>query len=380
MAAQVAAHETINAGCMTCSATFGVATATQTNQEHESSLCRLCTKANQAWKDANEVFFSHLLKYDSQMAAFISAAEGTLQVKHDEIWRCVHSLMDTANIPHRICLPLALQTLDQLPAIPWDLSYHVGIPLMFTYGPKSYDFQTWITTKDGDYLLDNNAQATNLLSHKLACMAGVAGPDNSSSIRAASPAGLAGSATPPLQHIHHPDPTSELQFARLKRKGLILAPCPAPTPRRPNPSPQSPQTVKTVMMVTQHPKRAMSLKRKIRWTQMAEPQMTVKAQMVAPLMGEILVVAVKFQTLMARMKTLIEKLMNPAVKLKSQMLKVAQALQNLMMKLQPKQPTCKEDPRKQAQHLPDVFTAPLGQQGFQGGMENSAAQRCLPPG
>ena len=81
-------------------------------------MCRLHVEANQAWKDANEVIFSHLLKYDTQLAAFISTTEGTLQAKCDEIWRHVHRLMDTANIPHRICLPLALQTLDQLPAIP----------------------------------------------------------------------------------------------------------------------------------------------------------------------------------------------------------------------------------------------------------------------
>ena len=63
-AAQAAAHKTINAGCMAHSTTFGVATATQTDQECESSLCRLHTKANQAWKDANKVIFSHLLRYD----------------------------------------------------------------------------------------------------------------------------------------------------------------------------------------------------------------------------------------------------------------------------------------------------------------------------
>ena len=195
---------------------------------------RLHAEANQAWKDANEVIFLHLLKYDTQLAAFISAAEGTLQAKHDEIWRHIHSLMDTANIPHRICLPLALQTLDQLPAIPWEFSYHAGIPLMFTYGPESYDFQTWSTGGDGDYLLDNDAKATNLLSCKLACMADGVGPDDPNPIRAASPAG---SAMPPLQHIHHPDPAPEPPFMRLKRKSPTLAPHPAPTPRRLNPVP-----------------------------------------------------------------------------------------------------------------------------------------------
>ena len=97
--AQATAHETINVGCMACSATFGMATATQTDEECESSMCRLCAEANQAWKDANEVIFSHLLKYNTQLAAFISAAEGTFQAKRDEIWKCVHSLTDTANIP-----------------------------------------------------------------------------------------------------------------------------------------------------------------------------------------------------------------------------------------------------------------------------------------
>ena len=123
--------------------------------------------------------------------------EGTFQAKRDEIWRCIHSLADTANIPDRICLPLVLQTLDQLPAIPWDLSYCAGISLMFTYGPESYNFQTWSATGDGDYHLDNDAWATNLLSHKLACMADGAGPNDPSPTRVASPAGLASSATPP---------------------------------------------------------------------------------------------------------------------------------------------------------------------------------------
>ena len=202
-AAKAAAHETINTGCMAHSATFGIAIATQTDEEWDSSMCRLCIEANQAWKDATEVIFSHLLKYDTQMAAFISATEGTLQAKCDEIWRHVHSLMDTAKIPHRICLPLALQTLDQLPAIPWDLSYHTGIPLMFTYSPELYNFQTWSAVRDGDYLLDNDAQATNLLSCKLVHMAGGVGPDDPSPIRAASPAGSAGSAMP-LSPAHSP--------------------------------------------------------------------------------------------------------------------------------------------------------------------------------
>ena len=138
---------------------------------------------------------------------------------------------------------------------------------------------------------------------------------------------------PSLQHIHHPDPTPELPSVRLKRKGLTLALHQAPTPRRPNPSPHLHQMVKTVMMVTEHPKRAMSLKKKMRQTPTAEPQMTVKAQMAVVLIGKVLAMVAKFQTLMARKKTLTRKTMNPAVRLKSQMLRVAPALQNPMMKL-----------------------------------------------
>ena len=97
---------------MACSITFGVTTATQSGQEYEASLHRLYTEANQAWKDANDVIFSYLLRYDSQLVAFISSAEGTLQAKCEKIWQCIHSLVDTGNIPHRTCLTLALQTLD----------------------------------------------------------------------------------------------------------------------------------------------------------------------------------------------------------------------------------------------------------------------------
>ena len=56
----------------------------------------------------------------------------------------------------------------------------------------------------------------------------------------------------------------------------------------PNLSPRSAQIVKVVMTVTRHPQRAMSLRKKMRQTLMAEPEMTVKAQMVATLMRKVL--------------------------------------------------------------------------------------------
>ena len=160
---------------------------------------------------------------------------------------------------------------------------------------------------------------------------------------------------PPLQHIHHPDPAPELPLARLKRKGLALALHPAPTPRRRNLSPRLPQVVKMAMTVTQHSKRTMSLKRKMRQTLTVEPQVTVKAQMAAALTGMVLAAVAKFQVLMARMKTLIERLMNLAVRLKSQTLKATPALQNLMMNLWPKQSHSQRGPQEATPTPPRHF-------------------------
>ena len=91
--------------------------------------------------------------------------------------------------------------------------------------------------------------------------------------------------------------------------------------------------MKVVMTVTQHPKRVTSLRKKMRQTLTVGPEMTVKTQMPMALMRKILVVVVKLPMLMARTKTLMGKPMNPAVRLKSQVLKAAPALQNPMIKL-----------------------------------------------
>ena len=168
----------------------------------------------------------------------------------------------------------------------WDLSYCTGIPLMFAYGPESYDLQTWGTARDKEYLLDNN-----LLSHKLACMAGGA------SQMTPSPAELLhqlAQACSSLQHIHHVDPTPNFQLTGQKRTGPTLTLCPASIPRKPNLGPPSLWAARMVMMVTQHPKRAASLKKKMRWTPKVELQMMiesleiVRALVVAPLMGKVL--------------------------------------------------------------------------------------------
>ena len=93
--------------------------------------------------------------------------------------------METANLSPQTSLALALQILDWLPTIPWDLSYHAGVPMIFTYGPELFELQSWSAAGDVNYLLDSHAQATNLLSHKLAHMCDGVGPDDPSHSRAA---------------------------------------------------------------------------------------------------------------------------------------------------------------------------------------------------
>ena len=66
---------------------------------------------------------------------FISNTERTLHEKQDEVWGCVNKLADMAGVSYDACLGLSLQVLDTLPTIPIDLSYHLPIPMMLTYGP-----------------------------------------------------------------------------------------------------------------------------------------------------------------------------------------------------------------------------------------------------
>ena len=120
--AQAMAHETVLLGYVVHSATYGVATTIQNAKEWESTLHGLCAEANNVWKDSNDVIFSHLLRYNSQLVGFITSVEDTLCDKCEEIWRCIHSLAETANISPQTSLALALQTLNWLPTIPWDRS------------------------------------------------------------------------------------------------------------------------------------------------------------------------------------------------------------------------------------------------------------------
>ena len=112
--AQATAHETINVGCMAHNAAFSTIAANQLDRDCKKFLHQFHAVADQAWKDTNDVIFSHQLRYDAQLVA-----EGTLQAKGDKIQSHIHSIAEAVGLPNKACLTLALQILDKLPTLPW---------------------------------------------------------------------------------------------------------------------------------------------------------------------------------------------------------------------------------------------------------------------
>ena len=216
--AQATAHETVHSGCIACSAAYGVTTTTKKAEEWESTLRGLHEEANKAWKDANDIIFSHLLKCDPELVTFLTSAEDTLRNKCEEIWRCIHNLTETVNFSPQAGLSPALQVLSWLLNIPWDLSYHVGIPMMFAYGPELYELWSWGAAGDGAFNLDSHIQAANLLSHKLVCMYSRVGPHAPSPNRIASPTGSATLCSPmpspSRSHSHSKTPSHGTKLVR----------------------------------------------------------------------------------------------------------------------------------------------------------------------
>ena len=106
----------------------------------------------------------------TELANFLNSAEDALKDKCDEIWGRTQSFTEATNCSPQTGLSLVLQIVCGLPSIPLDLSYHAGIPTMFAYGPELYELQAWGAAGDRAFHLDNHARATNLLSHKLACI------------------------------------------------------------------------------------------------------------------------------------------------------------------------------------------------------------------
>ena len=194
---QATAHETINAGWMAQNAAYSILPDDQTwDKKHQKTPQQLCTKADKAWKDTNDLVFNYQLHYDCQLATFISNSKRFHQEKWDEVWECVHKLVDMAGVSHDACLGLALQVLDKLPTIPIDLSYCTPIPMMLAYGPESYAYQTWHEDRGETSSLGKEARASCLLMRKLEPLAHGGRIDDSSSDRSASWAHSACSAVP----------------------------------------------------------------------------------------------------------------------------------------------------------------------------------------
>ena len=84
--AQATAHKIINVGCTALSETYVHLPRDKDHEpKHQETLQQLLAKVDKAWKDTNDVVYSHQLQYDGELVAFISNAEATLQEKQCEI-------------------------------------------------------------------------------------------------------------------------------------------------------------------------------------------------------------------------------------------------------------------------------------------------------
>ena len=170
--AQATAHETSNRRHAERSMAYNILLSANTlDKKCERTLQKLHKEAEQAWKDTNNMVFEHQLRYNSQLAGFITSTKGTLQAKWDEVWECMHSLTDTAGMPQDTCLCLTLQVLELLPIIPMDISFCAPFPMMVTYGPESYLSQAWLENEEETSSLGEKAKASHILSKKLEWMA-----------------------------------------------------------------------------------------------------------------------------------------------------------------------------------------------------------------
>ena len=210
------AYKTINVGWMAQNAAYSILPDGQNHdKKYEESLQQLCTKADKAWKDTNDLVFNHQLCYDGELLAFIFSAERTLQEKWDKVWGHIRKLTDVAGVPHDTCLSLALQVLNKLPTILIDLSYCTLIPLMLAYGLESYTYQTWCKEGGETCTLSRDARGSHILMWKLEWLAHGEGVDDSSSNRSALPAHSTCSAAP-----HFPRCSSSQSHSRSKSPSL----------------------------------------------------------------------------------------------------------------------------------------------------------------
>ena len=139
---------------------------------HERIQWQLTAEADQAWKDTNDVLFSHQLKYDAELTEFITEIERILQGKCTEIWDHFTCITEAAHLSPEAGLHLTIHIVESLPTIPLDLCFCGVIPMLLAYCPESYSLQTWDPMGDGDYVLDADAWVLGALLRKLACIQG----------------------------------------------------------------------------------------------------------------------------------------------------------------------------------------------------------------
>ena len=161
--------------------------------KHKRIQHQLTTEADQAWKDTNDVLLSHQLRYDAELADFITETEKTLWVKCTDIWGRITCIAKTAHLSLETGLYLTLHIAGSLLTIPMKLCFCGVIPMLLAYCLESYSLKTWDPEGDGDYLLDTDAQVLGMLLRKLAHIEGGAPMDSHSPHRVPSLTGSIGS-------------------------------------------------------------------------------------------------------------------------------------------------------------------------------------------
>ena len=70
----------------------------------------------------------------------------------------------------------------------WDLSFHMGIPSMFAYGPEVYELHPWGGVGDCRFNLDTDTHTVNFLTQRLADLHNRSSPKETCPSGGASPA------------------------------------------------------------------------------------------------------------------------------------------------------------------------------------------------
>ena len=80
------AHETLTLGYSAREAAYSAILQDEVSEaEREATTHRLCSEADAAWKEMQEVMYNHQLHYDWQLSAFLMDMEMTLNNMRDEV-------------------------------------------------------------------------------------------------------------------------------------------------------------------------------------------------------------------------------------------------------------------------------------------------------